>query len=236
MTGAMRYPADSRDQIDNLPTRNPTSPGGTPCCGSFAKNCGRAGGPFFSRWPTIRGLGGVGKTQVALEYAHRFKDDYDIVWWLNCDPPQYVDASLVDLGKRLREVLRRKRARGGRRHRGRHAGAAVPGRAGGRALAAHLRQRGEHRGDPETCCPSGGGHVLITSRNEKAGRAERPQQDAAARLLRARGEHQPPASGGCPPSPRRRRMSSRRNSATCPWRLPRRARCSPPRRCPSPST
>ena len=40
---------------------------------------------------------------MALEYAHRFKEDYDVVWWLNCDPPQYVDASLVDLGKQLRE-------------------------------------------------------------------------------------------------------------------------------------
>ena len=54
---------------------------------------------------TIQGLGGVGKTQVALEYAHRFKADYDIIWWMNCGQSQYVDASLADLGQRLREVF-----------------------------------------------------------------------------------------------------------------------------------
>ena len=52
---------------------------------------------------TIHGLGGVGKTQLALEYVHRFRADYDIIWWMNCGAAQYVDASLADLGQRMRE-------------------------------------------------------------------------------------------------------------------------------------
>jgi CO dehydrogenase nickel-insertion accessory protein CooC1/tetratricopeptide (TPR) repeat protein len=53
----------------------------------------------------LEGLGGVGKTQVAMEYVHRFKTDYDVVWWLDCGQPQFIDASLADLGTRLRKLM-----------------------------------------------------------------------------------------------------------------------------------
>jgi hypothetical protein len=32
---------------------------------------------------SICGLGGVGKTQVAIEYAFRYKDNYDAIFWIN---------------------------------------------------------------------------------------------------------------------------------------------------------
>src|SRR6266487_560745 len=53
----------------------------------------------------IQGLGGVGKTQIAIEYVRRFKTDYDLVWWLDCGLPQFIDASLADLGTRMQDVL-----------------------------------------------------------------------------------------------------------------------------------
>jgi tetratricopeptide (TPR) repeat protein len=53
----------------------------------------------------LQGLGGVGKTQVALEYVHRFRTDYDVIWWLQCVDPAFVDAELLDLGDRLRNDL-----------------------------------------------------------------------------------------------------------------------------------
>src|SRR5579862_2383323 len=33
----------------------------------------------------IQGLPGVGKTQLAVEYASRYAYDYDLVWWVPCD-------------------------------------------------------------------------------------------------------------------------------------------------------
>src|SRR4051812_23883768 len=33
----------------------------------------------------ICGLGGVGKTQLALEYLYRNREHYRIIWWINAD-------------------------------------------------------------------------------------------------------------------------------------------------------
>ena len=49
----------------------------------------------------LHGLGGVGKTQLAREYANRFKADYDLVWWVDAEQPDLVAPKLADLGRRL---------------------------------------------------------------------------------------------------------------------------------------
>ncbi|BCB87975.1 FxSxx-COOH system tetratricopeptide repeat protein [Phytohabitans suffuscus] len=49
----------------------------------------------------LYGLGGVGKTQVALEYAHRFAADYDIVWWISAEEAGVARAALAELATRM---------------------------------------------------------------------------------------------------------------------------------------
>jgi tetratricopeptide (TPR) repeat protein len=62
-----------------------------------------AGEPAVIRQPpgTLYGLGGVGKTELAVEYAHRHGGEYDIVWWVRAEQEDSIRASLVALGQRL---------------------------------------------------------------------------------------------------------------------------------------
>ena len=50
---------------------------------------------------TIAGLGGVGKTQLALAYAHQHKGEYELAWWLDGSDGLTIDLGLQTLGRRL---------------------------------------------------------------------------------------------------------------------------------------
>ena len=47
------------------------------------------------------GLGGVGKTSLTLQYAHRYRDRYTTVWWITADNPDAITAGLASLTSRL---------------------------------------------------------------------------------------------------------------------------------------
>ncbi|MGW1764755.1 FxSxx-COOH system tetratricopeptide repeat protein [Streptomyces sp. NPDC002073] len=110
---------------------------------------------------TLFGLGGVGKTQVALEYVHRFMADYDLVWWISSEQTDDVVAGLAELAVRL----------------GAQTGEDM---AAASQEAIDLLRRGvptsrwllvfDNADDPETLKrffpPGGPGHVLVTSRNQ----------------------------------------------------------------------
>ncbi|MEU5909639.1 FxSxx-COOH system tetratricopeptide repeat protein [Micromonospora sp. NPDC047527] len=49
----------------------------------------------------VHGLGGVGKTQLAAEYALRFGRDYDLVWWVPADSEDRIRGGLADLGQAM---------------------------------------------------------------------------------------------------------------------------------------
>lgn len=50
----------------------------------------------------ISGLGGVGKTQLAVEYAYRHANEYDVIWWLRAEEPALLAADFAELAFALR--------------------------------------------------------------------------------------------------------------------------------------
>lgn len=49
----------------------------------------------------IYGLGGVGKSELALQYAHAHRDGYKLIWWVTAASPGQIQAGLASLGERL---------------------------------------------------------------------------------------------------------------------------------------
>ncbi|TYB49529.1 FxSxx-COOH system tetratricopeptide repeat protein [Actinomadura chibensis] len=47
------------------------------------------------------GMGGVGKSELALQYAHRARGRYEAVWWVTAENPQQVEAGLAGLTHHL---------------------------------------------------------------------------------------------------------------------------------------
>ncbi|MGW1615979.1 FxSxx-COOH system tetratricopeptide repeat protein [Streptomyces sp. NPDC002285] len=89
--------------IHALPSRNQAFTGRTALLERVSTNMRRAGegGAEEHGWVSLIGMGGIGKTQLALEYAHRHADDYGLVWWVGADQPAAVMASLTALASQL---------------------------------------------------------------------------------------------------------------------------------------
>ena len=49
----------------------------------------------------MSGLGGVGKTQIAAEYAYRSAQEYSLVWWVRAEDPATALSDYADLARRL---------------------------------------------------------------------------------------------------------------------------------------
>jgi CO dehydrogenase nickel-insertion accessory protein CooC1/tetratricopeptide (TPR) repeat protein len=132
----------------------------------------------------LYGLGGVGKTQLALEYAHRFMAGYDLVWWVPSERADQISLALAELARKM----------------GLQVGDNVA-EAAEAALEELRRDSSPHwllifdnADDPkqlEPYLPTGAGHVLITSRNQGWSHAAEPlevdvftRDESVAHLLR----------------------------------------------------
>jgi hypothetical protein len=49
----------------------------------------------------LHGMGGIGKSQAAVEYVYRHANDYDLVWWIPSENLSEIQSSLVKLAQRL---------------------------------------------------------------------------------------------------------------------------------------
>jgi tetratricopeptide (TPR) repeat protein len=144
----------------------------------------------------IAGLGGAGKTQLALEYAYRHTADYDTVWWLRAEDSTMLAADCAQLATPL-ELPER-------------------GLADQQAsAAAALSWLGRHPGwllifdnarSAATCrgwLPAAGtGHVILTSRDPNWREVARPlrlpvlpRAEAVAFLQKRSGVEEPAAAG-----------------------------------------
>ncbi len=104
----------------------------------------------------LRGMGGIGKTQVAAEYAYRNAARYRIVWWIAAEEPSLIGEQLDALSTVL--------------------GLSPPGDSGTHVTALVTRHLREHDDwllifdnaetptDVERLLAGGQGHTIITSR------------------------------------------------------------------------
>jgi hypothetical protein len=108
----------------------------------------------------LYGLGGVGKSQLAIEYAHRFAGDYDVVWWINAEDAGRVRSGLADLATELRLAP----ADSVQNAADAVLGALRQGKPYARWLV--ILDNADNPDQLRELLPQGAGHVLITSRNQ----------------------------------------------------------------------
>jgi hypothetical protein len=130
----------------NIPARNPAFTGREGLL-SAVRDALAAGDRAVVQ--ALHGMGGVGKTQLAIEYAHRYSQDYDQVLWVNAENVSLIAGQFATLGTTLGcpqppgtdvAVMRT-------------------------AVLGELHERdAENPEDIAAWLPGGSGHVLITSR------------------------------------------------------------------------
>jgi tetratricopeptide (TPR) repeat protein len=94
--GGPRFPNDDQSQW-NVPSRNERFTGRDEILEEIHSTLLNGTGERC----VLRGISGVGKTQIGREYAYRFRNEYDIVWQVNAGYPGTAREQLAELATRL---------------------------------------------------------------------------------------------------------------------------------------
>jgi tetratricopeptide (TPR) repeat protein len=144
--------------VSNLPARNPDFTGRADLLGQLHQHLhpGQAEAVVQVQAQALHGLGGIGKTQLAIEYALRHAGDYELVWWVAAEQPAAIPGQLVALARRL-----------GLPEQAEHPETvqALWDALRGRDRWLLVFDNAEHPSDLRPWWPPGSGRVLVTSRN-----------------------------------------------------------------------
>jgi tetratricopeptide (TPR) repeat protein len=95
-----RFPGRS-PEIFQTPNRNPAFVGRDIAMEDLRNRLGRGSLVAGMRPYLLHGEPGTGKSQVALEYVHRFASDYDLVWWIPAQREADIREALTQLAHQL---------------------------------------------------------------------------------------------------------------------------------------
>jgi hypothetical protein len=88
-------------EITNLPARNRNFIGRAESLETLQQRLRARSGIAVTQANAVHGLGGVGKTQLVLEYAHWHAAEYELIWWIPAQRTTTVVAALAALARRL---------------------------------------------------------------------------------------------------------------------------------------
>ena len=87
---------------NNLPNRNLHFTGREELLDNIHKAFQTKNSLSLVRAQAIKGMGGIGKSETAKEYAYRYRDEYKHIWWVNAETDASIEAAYRSFAQRIK--------------------------------------------------------------------------------------------------------------------------------------